>query len=154
MFDRKSVTCILRTACRDQAITTAFLSVGLCLLDHANRHGQCWPSLDTLARAAGVSPRTAGSAVARLRELGIVTWPPGLKAAWNRYASNRYTFLTPQPTVKTDSKGSPATLANGSALRGANWTPPPPSAAFLADMAGVVARVRAFAEGQPPPQPA
>lgn len=46
--------------------------VWLVLVARANDAGLCWPSMELLARDAGVSARTARSAVRELEERGLV----------------------------------------------------------------------------------
>lgn len=44
----------------------------LCLCDHANDDGQCWPSMARIARKCSVTDRTVQRAIKNLRELGIL----------------------------------------------------------------------------------
>lgn len=44
----------------------------LCLADRANDGGFCWPSVATIARETGVSPRGVQAALRRLRQLGLI----------------------------------------------------------------------------------
>lgn len=45
----------------------------LCLCDHANDDGQCWPSMARIARKCSVTDRTVQRAIKRLRDWGILT---------------------------------------------------------------------------------
>ncbi|WP_165311024.1 helix-turn-helix domain-containing protein [Vibrio ziniensis] len=44
--------------------------VMLCLADHADDNGVCWPSIDTIARKSGVSPTTVKSTLKKLEASG------------------------------------------------------------------------------------
>ncbi|MFG0473729.1 helix-turn-helix domain-containing protein [Vibrio sp. YQ_10] len=44
--------------------------VMLCLADHADDSGLCWPSIDTIARKSGVSPTTVKSTLKKLEAAG------------------------------------------------------------------------------------
>lgn len=44
--------------------------VMLCLADHADDSGLCWPSIDTIARKSGVSPTTVKSTLKKLEKGG------------------------------------------------------------------------------------
>lgn len=44
--------------------------VMLCLADHADDKGLCWPSIDTIARKSGVSPTTVKSTLKKLETAG------------------------------------------------------------------------------------
>lgn len=45
----------------------------LCLCDHANDEGQCWPSMARIARKCSVTDRTVQRAIKHLREWGVLT---------------------------------------------------------------------------------
>lgn len=45
----------------------------LCLCDHANDNGECWPSIDTLARKCSVSDRTIQRTIRKLVSDGVLT---------------------------------------------------------------------------------
>lgn len=44
--------------------------VMLCLADHADDRGVCWPSIDTIARKSGISPTTVKSTLKKLETAG------------------------------------------------------------------------------------
>ena len=44
--------------------------VMLCLADHADDRGLCWPSIDTIARKSGVSSTTVKSTLKKLEAAG------------------------------------------------------------------------------------
>lgn len=46
----------------------------LCLCDHANDNGVCWPSVASMARKCSVSERSVQRAIRALRNRKIVTW--------------------------------------------------------------------------------
>lgn len=50
--------------------------------------GKCWPSMETLAKCAGVQPRTARRAVRRLEGRGIINIDPG----GGRWKTNTYSI--------------------------------------------------------------
>jgi len=73
-MDRGSYRRALWAAQLDGQITPKTYLVGRALLCRADRRGRRWPSLDTLAADVGCCARTAGSAVALLRLLGLLNW--------------------------------------------------------------------------------
>jgi hypothetical protein len=60
----------------EMAITGARKSVLLALANHANDAGECWPSLERIARHAGVTDRGAQKALRELEHLALVTTRP------------------------------------------------------------------------------
>ena len=75
---------------REAPLTGARKAVLFALASRANDRGECWPSVKTLVRDAGVSERTVQRT---LRELAIDGWievrerPPG---PGRRQGANRY----------------------------------------------------------------
>ncbi|WP_101959265.1 helix-turn-helix domain-containing protein [Vibrio vulnificus] len=55
--------------------------VMLCLADHADDSGLCWPSIDTIARKSGVSPTTVKSTLKRLEAGGWIAKKNQFKTA-------------------------------------------------------------------------
>lgn len=47
-------------------------SVYCCLKDHADRQGQCWPSIATIARETGLSRSTVKRAILDLERAGYL----------------------------------------------------------------------------------
>ena len=90
-MDRGSFTRALWQAKLDREITPNAYLIGRALLRRADRRGQCWPSLDTLAADVGCCARTAGSAVASLRLLGLLDWESRRVGRFQR-TSNLYTL--------------------------------------------------------------
>lgn len=43
----------------------------LCLADHADDAGVCWPSIETIARKSGVSPTTVKATLKKLEAGGL-----------------------------------------------------------------------------------
>lgn len=86
-------------AARDAPATGSRKAILLALASRANDRGECWPSVKTLARDAGVSERTAQRT---LRELAIDGWievrerPPG---PGRRQGANRYRLRSMGDTV-------------------------------------------------------
>ena len=58
----------------DADLPLAEKAVLLCLCDHANDDGECWPSMARVARRSSMSERTAQRAIKGLRDKGILTW--------------------------------------------------------------------------------
>lgn len=58
----------------DAELPLAEKAVLLCLCDHANDDGECWPSMARVARRSSMSERTAQRAIKGLRERGILSW--------------------------------------------------------------------------------
>ncbi|MCU8213330.1 helix-turn-helix domain-containing protein [Vibrio vulnificus] len=55
--------------------------VMLCLADHADDSGLCWPSIDTIARKSGVSPTTVKSTLKKLEAGGWIAKKNQFKTA-------------------------------------------------------------------------
>jgi hypothetical protein len=68
------------------------------LLKRLGDDGQCDPSYETLAADAGCSEKTVGRAIARLAQLGLVTWTRRIvRAGWRcAQTSNGYALHTPE----------------------------------------------------------
>jgi hypothetical protein len=58
----------------DADLPLAEKAVLLCLCDHANDDGECWPSMARVARRSSMSERTAQRAIKGLRDKGILSW--------------------------------------------------------------------------------
>jgi DNA-binding MarR family transcriptional regulator len=71
------------------SIGPAGIAVFNAIARHANSKNHCWPSIKTIARLAGISPRQASKTIKRLYEVGLIgiTRNPG--------SSNHYTLLLP-----------------------------------------------------------
>lgn len=103
------------------------------IANHASPDGtNAWPSLDTLARYAGVSRRNAKKAVVWLAHEGLIvveTNAGGTHDTEDRYRPNRYRLTLPpggsRPTPHDDPGGSPPT-ARGVAPDRSGGSPPTP----------------------------
>jgi hypothetical protein len=67
----------------------------LCLCDHANDSGDCWPSVARLAVKCSVTDRTVQKAIQSLKDRGILSWvdAPGRT---HRFTINPRTTFTPE----------------------------------------------------------
>jgi hypothetical protein len=88
----------------------AALLVYVVLARHADRQGESWPGLATIASEAGISSRTAQRAIRLLEVLGLVEVTTCYEEASHRQTSNLYTLLTPPtqlPSVDPDERRWP-----------------------------------------------
>ena len=90
----------LKLARRPGRLTLAALEIGRILVNKLGADGRLDPCIATLARLACVNPSTVVRALARLKELGFVTWTRRLvrDAAndWQcRQTSNAYALAVP-----------------------------------------------------------
>jgi len=79
----------------------------LCLADHADETGVCWPSHARISKKTGLSRRTVGDCLRDLEELGLIERAPQSKPDGGK-SSDRITVLLPIE------KAPPANLAMGS----------------------------------------
>lgn len=88
----------------DADLPLAEKAVLLCLCDHANDDGECWPSMARVARRSSMSERTAQRAIKGLRDKGILSWDdaPGRS---HKFSIDPRRIVTPDnlspPTNKT-----------------------------------------------------
>jgi len=94
--DRNQFVKALWLAKLDRRITATCYLIGRAMLRRANRKGTLWPSLETLAADVGCCARTAGRAVASLRQAALLSWH-SRRARWNRCAPNFYQLERPKP---------------------------------------------------------
>lgn len=77
----------------------------LCLCDHANDSGHCWPSASTIARKCSVTDRTVRRSIHALRDKGILSWSE-VPGGSNRFHINPCQIVTPDTvsalTMATD----------------------------------------------------
>ncbi len=92
------------------------LLILLCLADHADDDGVCWPSYQRLADRARTTPRWAMACVKRLEDEGFLT----LERRGNVGRSNLYTLHIPEGVKKT---AGVKPSSRGGAVK---FTPPPP----------------------------
>jgi len=77
----------------------------LCLCDHANDTGECWPSVARLATKCSVTDRTVQKAIQALKTRGILSWDdaPGRS---HRFVIDPRIMFTPEnaspPKIKTE----------------------------------------------------
>lgn len=74
---------------REAAISSYALLVYVALTGRADRDGEAWPSMPTLAREARCSESQARRALKELREAGLVSWRTQSKANGGQ-SSNKY----------------------------------------------------------------
>jgi biotin operon repressor len=67
----------------------------LCLCDHANDSGDCWPSVTRLAAKCSVTDRTVQKAIQSLRDKGVLTWAEA-DGRTHRYTIHPRTTFTPE----------------------------------------------------------
>jgi hypothetical protein len=80
----------------------------LYLLDRANEHGVCWPSLSTISRATGVSRKQVGRVLKSLRTRGLVDWEHIGEEGWrhNSYRLNLEAIARGGDSGKTRIEGA------------------------------------------------
>src|SRR5690242_6153388 len=89
----------------------AVIAVYAALARRADRDGDSWPRLRSIATQAATSPRTAQRAIRLLELLGLVEVAARYERGSNRQTSNLYTLLTPPerpPAVDDDPDAWPA----------------------------------------------
>lgn len=89
-------------------LTHAQLAVARKLLSFLGPDGVCNPSYATVAAACCASPTTFGDTIARLRDLGLLSWDSRTELrGWREHQiSNQYQFLFPN-TAMIDALATP-----------------------------------------------
>jgi hypothetical protein len=74
----------------------------LCLNSFRGRHGDCWPSHETVAKRARYCIRTVHRALNTARQLGLINWKERRKWSGWRWlrTSNEYRFLVPTGPIE------------------------------------------------------
>ena len=108
--DREAFRRLALAAYKARSITRATYLVAQALLRRANRHGRCWPSLETISDDAGCCARTVSNAISSLRLLGILDWENRRVGRFRR-TSNEYR-LGPVPKIDHSFYSSPAIVAD------------------------------------------
>ena len=97
---------LLRAHARAGRITPKAEWVGLALLKRLGADGQCDPTHDTLAADAACSARTARSATASMRNLGLLRWETRLvRVGWRAEQTSNAYELVPTAAVPVVSCG-------------------------------------------------
>lgn len=83
----------------------------LAIADAADDDGVCWPSVPTLARKAGLSPRTCHRVLDALRQKGVVSWTArqGTSSLYQLHAVPSEAPITESDPCQPD-MGTPANL--------------------------------------------
>ena len=106
---------------QDPQLTGSKLVIMLCLADHANDNGECWPSIARLAERARIAPANVTRHIKELEAAGylIVTRTSGTH---NTYvvAANPHTSAPPPPAPE---QAHPARQRNSTPARQRNTTP-------------------------------
>lgn len=113
----------------DPTLSGTRLNILLCLADHANDAGECWPSIDRLARRARVTPRNVIEHLHALQTTGYleIRRSPGRH---NRYTVNakpsitREASFTGDATITGEAGFTPTREASFTPTREAGFTPP------------------------------
>ena len=84
--------------------TTATEQQVLALLAHFadDRTGQCFPSIETLARQSHLSRATVMRCLDSLKKKGLLKWISGGRKKRGRVLSNLYKLILPKPAPKRD----------------------------------------------------
>ena len=109
---------------------TAALAVYTILARRADRDGDSWPSVTSIAQECGISASTVHRALRLLEVLELVAIATCYEAGSQRQTSNLYTLLTPPdpiPAIDPDPKQWPPPRRRTLLVRGANRSGTPPS---------------------------
>ena len=112
-------------------VTLAAEKLGRIMVDMLGADGRLDPSVKTLAARASVDPSTVTRSLARLRDLGFVTWVRrlvrGADSGWRvEQTSNAYALCLPSPAmcilpVKIPGRSSSLPSASKMLPREAGW---------------------------------
>jgi len=86
-----------------RSLTPTQKLVLLCLAQHANAQGECWPSVATIAEETGYSARAVQLALADLRQAGHIKITPATSEG-GRCKSNVYRLANPEPGSESEGR--------------------------------------------------
>jgi hypothetical protein len=96
---------------REAGIGLHVLPTYLCLLDHTDSKGRCWPSINRMARILGLCRRTVERHVRLLAEGGLVLRNHQQRGRAGRFSTRRYVVVAVMFLKR-------ATVRHGSRTRG------------------------------------
>ena len=92
-FNRVPKTEDLIPQLREAGVGLHVLPTYLCLLDHTDGRGRCWPSINRMARILGLCRRTVERHVRLLCEAGLVLRNDQRRARRGRFSTRRYVVV-------------------------------------------------------------
>jgi hypothetical protein len=92
-FNRIPKTEDLIPQLREAGIGLHVLPTYLCLLDHADARGRCWPSINRMARILGLCRRTVERHMRLLCEGGLVLRNDQQRGRAGRFSTRRYVVV-------------------------------------------------------------
>ena len=95
-----------------EGLTTTEKFVLVCLADHADHDGVCWPGQDRVAEKTGLGERTVRRAVQSLIEKEQLSGQRRRRVD-GTLSGYVYTLKLPQPNPQVEVESPPATLASG-----------------------------------------
>jgi hypothetical protein len=92
-FNRIPKTEELVPQLREAGIGLHVLPTYLCLLDHTDGRGRCWPSINRMARILGLCRRSVERHIRLLCEAGLVLRNDQQRARRGRFSTRRYVVV-------------------------------------------------------------
>jgi DNA-binding transcriptional MocR family regulator len=92
-FNRIPKTEDLIPQLREAGLGLHVLPTYICLLDHADSRGRCWPSINRMARILGLCRRTVERHMKQLCEAGLVLRNHQQRARRGRFSTRRYVVV-------------------------------------------------------------
>jgi pyocin large subunit-like protein len=92
-FNRIPKTEVLIPQLREAGVGLHVLPTYLCLLDHTDTRGRCWPSINRMARILGLCRRTVERHMRQLCEAGLVLRNDQQRARGGRFSTRRYVVV-------------------------------------------------------------
>jgi hypothetical protein len=92
-FNRVPKTEDLIPQLREAGVGLHVLPTYLCLLDHTDGRGRCWPSINRMARIIGLCRRTVERHVRLLCEAGLVLRNDQKRSRRGRFSTRRYVVV-------------------------------------------------------------
>ena len=92
-FNRIPKTEVLIPQLRAAGIGLHVLPTYLCLLDHTDTRGRCWPSINRMSRILGLCRRTVERHIRQLCEAGLVLRNDQQRGRAGRFSTRRYVVV-------------------------------------------------------------
>ncbi len=92
-FNRIPKTEELIPQLREAGIGLHVLPTYLCLLDHTDARGRCWPSINRIAKILGICRRTVERHMRQLCEAGLVLRNDQQRGRRGRFSTRRYVVV-------------------------------------------------------------
>jgi hypothetical protein len=92
-FNRVPKTEDLIPQFREASVGLHCLPTYLCLLDHTDTRGRCWPSINRMARILGLCRRTVERHIKDLCDAGLVLRNHQQRARAGRFSTRRYVVV-------------------------------------------------------------